>query len=313
MPSTPLKLLLLITCAWSAPPCLLSAQNNDTATWQPSGREAYTEWAQRDSAVARSLFRYLKLNDFRFLNVADYGDGAIEMWQPEEEALVAKFGVRFYADSDLTDERVRQQQFYEPYQFAATYNADLKTFVLAPDSLRRCFLAQEGPFGSCPWTPLRPNHVAPPERPEVSPDSTTLIAMLDATLLTALPSGSHKVPVALDGKLGWDGIYQLARVGQHPMEWLQSVLRRGLVACVQNAPPLEPCPRQGPLTIISMNVPRVDYNGAVVIHTRVDTKATQDPKAECGWGCYHAMEFDALLERTPDGWAAKAGPILWIN
>jgi hypothetical protein len=307
------KLLSLVSLAWASQPCPLLAQNTDTTTWQATGRRAFTEWAQVDSAVAQSLFRYLKLNDLRFLNVADYGDGAIEMWQPDEEPLVVKYGVRFYADSDLIDDRVRQQRYYEPYHFAATYNAALKSFVLAPDSSRNCFLAQAGPFGSCPWTPFRP-HAAPPlERPEVLADSATQIAMLDAALLIALHFTSGTVPIALDAELGWDGIYQPARTGRHPAAWLDSSLGRGLVTCIKNAPSLKACPAQGPLVTISINVPRIDYQGALVIHIRVDAQSTQDPKAECGFGCYSGAEFDALLEKADGGWTAKPGPIMWSN
>jgi hypothetical protein len=137
--------------------------------------------------------------------------------------------------------------------------------------------------------------------------------MLDAALMVALPFAAHKVPVALDGKLGWDGIYRPARVGRHPDAWLRSVLARGLVTCIKNSPAIGACPTVGPLTTISMNVPRTDYSGAIVVTTRVTTEGTQDPAVECGWGCFYGAFFEAVLRRTEGGWVGTPGDIGWLN
>lgn len=306
-----LRAWAVLVAAIFALPELLPAQIEDTTVWQNTGRGVYRDWARRDSAVARSLYRNLQRGDFRFLNVPDYGDGAIGMYTPAHDSALAIHGVRFYADSDLTDESVRAQKYYEPYHFAEYYNQALFAFVSASATTRQCYMRQATPFGVCSWTPLPRSATPRPERPLASIDSSTLEAMLDAALTTALAHGGGNGPVALDAEFGWDGTYSLARKGRHPEGWLSSILRRHLVTCVSHSAESPPCPATGPLTTIALNQPRMIGDTAIVIYTMIRTVMTQEAAPHsCGWGCFFGVDYDARLVK--DGRRYKADP-MWFG
>ena len=297
-----------------APPGQLLAQVRDTNVWQDTGRDNFRDWARRDSATARAFFRNLQRGDYRFLNVPDYGDGAIGMYTPAHDSTVARYGVRMYADSDLTDETVRAQKYYNPYHFAQYYNRALFSYLRAPEAERRCYQSQSTPFRGCDWSPLPRSPTPPAERPLAPVDSASLAAMLDAALAAAITHSGSDSPVAIDAEYGWDGIYRPARKGAHPAGWLRSILRRHSVTCVLHWSESPPCPATGALTTVSLNQPRLEGDTTIVIHTTTYTVMDQQAPAEsCGFGCFFGRDFDARLVREGPRYRAEPIAIGYMN
>ena len=285
--------------------------------WQPSGREAYAEWAARDSAAARALFRALKANDRRFLTVEDYGMTPIGLYTPEHEAAIARFGSRMMSESNPDDRRVKRDREVvggrrDFYHHAEYYNQALFNFVSATPAEQACFLSQSSAFGHCTWTPFPPSLRPPPERPEASLAPAERASILDAVLIDAIKDAGPGV-VGLKAPLGWDGIYRPARAGRHNPTWLRSVLTRRLVSCLVGDSRDSACPKRGVVTTIRLGVPRRVGPDSLAVHVSVDTHDLDQPAATCGWGCYFGHDYDAYVERGSDGWIVRRDMMLMIN
>jgi len=312
MPRSRLRHYLLLLLAGLLVPSTAKAQGEDTLVWQSTGRESFITWACMDSATARSLIANLRHHDFRFLNVPDYGDGAIGMYTPAHDSAMARYGVRMYRTSPSSAGRACHEKYYKPYHFAEYYNRTLFAFLSAPDSLRECFLSQVDAASQCSWSPLPPANLPPPERPLVQASASETVAMLDAVLATALARVGTGTPIALDADLGWDGVYSLARKGQHPREWLATVLARHQVTCLKHWAGSS-CPTRGALTTIELNEPRIAGVSDTVVTTSIRTVVHQEWTKNCGWGCFFGEDYDAHLASDSTGWHATVRGVGYLN